>query len=49
LLGKEVEKGEVPKELGAAPSYNPRHRSSSGSGRKPQRRPSHSSQDRRRK
>jgi ATP-dependent RNA helicase RhlE len=27
LLGKEVEKAEVPKELGAAPSYHPRSRS----------------------
>lgn len=36
LLGKEVEKVEVPKELGAAPIYNPRARSGSGN-RKPQR------------
>jgi len=36
LLGKEVEKIEVPKELGEAPSYNPRTRSGPGS-RKPQR------------
>ncbi len=38
LLGKEVEKVEVPKELGKAPVYNPRIRSGSGSGnRRPQR------------
>jgi superfamily II DNA/RNA helicase len=44
LLGKEVEKALVPKEFGSAPTYNPRHRS--GSGRKPQRKPFHSSQGR---
>ncbi len=37
LLGKEVEKVEVPKELGAAPSYHPRVRSGSGN-RRPQKR-----------
>lgn len=37
LLGKEVEKAEVPKELGAAPSYHPRVRSGSGN-RRPQKR-----------
>lgn len=47
LLEKEVEKAEVPKELGEAPVYNPRHRS--GGGRKPQRKFYRSSQDRRRK
>jgi superfamily II DNA/RNA helicase len=30
LLGKEIEKGTVPAELGAAPSYNPLHRKKSG-------------------
>lgn len=37
LLGKEVEKVEVPKELGAAPSYHPRVKSGSGN-RRPQKR-----------
>lgn len=36
LLGKEVEKAEVPKELGAVPGYNPRSRSGTGN-RRPQR------------
>ncbi len=39
LLGKEVEKAEVPKELGPVPTYHPRSRSSGGGGggKKPQR------------
>jgi superfamily II DNA/RNA helicase len=38
LLGKDVEKAEVPKELGPVPTYHPRTRSSGGSsaGKKPQ-------------
>ena len=47
LLGKEVEKAEVPKEFGPTPVYNTRLRS--GSGRKPQRRTFHSSHDRKKK
>jgi ATP-dependent RNA helicase RhlE len=47
LLGKEVEKAEVPKEFGATPLYNARLRSSGG--RKPQRRTFHSSHDRKKK
>ena len=49
LLEKEVEKAPVPTELGAAPSYNPRFRSDSGGGRKPQRKPYRSSQNRSKK
>ena len=37
LLGKEVEKAEVPKELGAGPSYHPRSRSGNSGSRGPQR------------
>ena len=37
LLEKEVEKASVPTELGAAPSYSPRLRSSGGNSGKPQR------------
>lgn len=37
LLEKEVEKAQVPQELGPVPAYAPRHRSSGGGGRKPQR------------
>jgi superfamily II DNA/RNA helicase len=44
LLGKEVEKAKVPEELGAAPTYAPRHRS--GGARKPSHRPYRSSQNR---
>ena len=38
LLGKEVEKAEVPKELGSVPQYQPRARTGMSGGRKPQRR-----------
>jgi ATP-dependent RNA helicase RhlE len=37
LLGKEVEKAAIPRELGAAPAYNPRSRSGGSKGRKPPR------------
>ena len=37
LIDKQVEKAEIPKELGPAPPYNPRTRSSSAGNRKPQR------------
>lgn len=47
LLGKIVEKAEVPKELGATPPYNSRPRS--GGGRKPHRRTFHSSHARKKK
>lgn len=47
LLGKEVEKAEVPKEFGPTPLYNTRLRS--GGGRKPERRSFHPSHDRRKK
>ena len=47
LLGKEVEKAEVPREFGPTPLYNTRLRS--GGGRKPQRRTFHSSHARNKK
>jgi superfamily II DNA/RNA helicase len=37
LLGKEVEKAEVPKEFGEVPSYHPRIRSGNGGNRGPKR------------
>ncbi len=37
LIDKQVEKAEIPKELGPAPPYNPRARSGGGANRKPQR------------
>lgn len=47
LLGKEVEKAEVPATLGDTPPYNPRHRS--GGSRKPQRKFYRAGQDRRKR
>ncbi len=47
LLGKEIEKAKLPAEFGATPTYNPRHRNSTG--KRPPRRTFHRSNDKKRK